>query len=275
MCGGSMWRWATVWLHCFVLQVLLAIQQHEQRSGRPFDLVACWRHDLFFGAPLHWATLPRAQLWFLAQCCASDAIGLSDFAFAKPAHETLAAECGADGNAFADDHFSDLCRAGPYLAMVGSGKNLEPDAQYNYWVNDWLFVAPSPTAHSFGLLHANLALYRHAVKLVGINMPWSHFYWTAHVHHVLHTAAGVRALPLRANYDAWLGRISRGCRTNATVRLPMHPEPIWDGMQQALCPETEYGRVVCANESPRCQAEQLYAEPLRVHSSSGTTAASS
>ena len=219
-----------------IRRVLLAIEQHErlQRGGLPFDLVACWRHDLFFGAPLRWGALPRAQLWFFAQCCMVEAQGISDFAFAKSAHDTLEAQCGHDGNAFAGDFLSDLCRVRPYLSLVGSGRDIKAEAQYNYWVNDWLFVAPSRTARSFGLLHANLHLYERELKLVGIRLHWSHFYWASHVHHVLRVAAGVRALPLRVDTDVWLGRHGRKCRTNVSVWLPRHPEPIWGGMQQAL-----------------------------------------
>lgn len=243
-----------------IRRVLLAIERHEQlqRGGQPFDLVACWRHDLFFGAPLRWGSLPRAQLWFLAHCCMVDARGITDFAFAEAAHKTLEAQCGRDGNAFAGSFFSDLCRAGAYLSLVGKGKHMKDEAQYNYWVNDWLFVAPSRTAHSFGLLHANLAAYERENELVGINLRWQHFYWAAHVHHVLRAAAGVRSLPLRADFEVWLGRHGRQCRTNVSVWLPRHPEPIWGGMQQALCPKHEYGRIVCPRDSPRCNAEQRY-----------------
>ena len=61
-----------------IARALRAVRRAERDRGAPFDLIACWRHDLHFSAPLRWAALPRAQLWFTAQCCDFDPAGSID-----------------------------------------------------------------------------------------------------------------------------------------------------------------------------------------------------
>ena len=56
----------------------------------------------------------------------------------------------------------------------------------------------------------------------------------------------------------------RKCATNVSVRrlLPRRPEPVWGGMQHALCPMR--GTLVCSwKSSPRCSADTPNAAPPR------------
>jgi len=236
-------------------RALKAVRLAERTRGQPFDLIACWRHDLHFSGSLRWKELPRAQLWFPSMCCAPDLKGLKDRSWVTPSNQRRKAACHSEGGTY-----SDYCRASWFMSMVGSGRDLATEAHYNYWVNDWLFVAPSHTAHTFRAIASHLELYSEALRLVGIRLKWMHFYWSAHVHHVLGAASGVRALPLRASVDLWVphaGSRGRECRTNTTVHdlLPRRPEPVWGGFAHALCPPHEHGRVTCPWTSPRCMAD--------------------
>lgn len=89
----------------FTARALRAVKHAERVRGAPFDLLACWRHDLHFSAPLRWESLPRAQLWFLAMCCDFDPSGVSDRSWTAAAYSTLKAECHDDKGSF-----SDTCR---------------------------------------------------------------------------------------------------------------------------------------------------------------------
>ena len=243
-------------------RALRAVKHAERTRGAPFDLLACWRHDLHFSGPMRWEALPRAQLWFVAQCCDSfDPPSVTEWSWAKPAYAALKSECH-------DDHgsLSDVCGVRGFLSMIGSGKDLPPEAQNNYWVNDWLMVAPSAMAHTFGAIARHRKLYHDLLHLTNIRMPWMHFYWAAHVHHAVGAAAGVRALPVRAMIDVWLPRqgSERMCRTNASVHalLPTRPEPVWNGLQHALCPDR--GQIACRWTSPRCLADTPNGDAVRL-----------
>ena len=42
------------------------------------------------------------------------------------------------------------------------------EAELNYYVNDWLFIAPSSTADTFGVIAERHMAYKHALAEVGI-----------------------------------------------------------------------------------------------------------
>ena len=180
-------------------RALRAVKHAERTRGAPFDLLACWRHDLHFSGPMRWEALPRAQLWFVAQCCDSfDPPSVTEWSWAKPAYAALKSECH-------DDHgsLSDVCGVRGFLSMIGNA--------------------------------------------VG-------------------AAAGVRALPVRAMIDVGLPRpgSERMCRTNASVHalLPTRPEPVWNGLQHALCPDR--GQIACRWTSPRCLADTPNGDAVRL-----------
>ena len=138
---------------------------------------------------------------------------------------------------------------------------MAPEAELNYYVNDWLLVAPSATADSFVAISDFHAAYRKALKdEVGIYAEWLHFYWAAHIHHALDVAAGVRPA-LEAGTDVGLARgVGNGgyCRANRSVAAwlpPAREGPVWGGMQTALCPRV--GQVRCPFESHFCSAQAL------------------
>ena len=233
-----------------------------EARGATYDLVAALRHDLLFLAPLRWAELPAGQIWFPAFCCPTDTAGLGARErreSVEPAYQALRDACYDDVGSF-----SDMCRVGYFLRMTRNDKNLLPSSEYNYWVNDWMWVAPTRTALSFGGIGERLPLYAEALKQAGIPMLNTHFVWSAHLHHALEIAHGVRAT-LWADVELVLARDAikeRKCATNVSVRslLPRRPEPVWGGMQSALCPM--HGTIVCKwASSPRCSANTPNAHP--------------
>ena len=124
-------------------KALRAKQQAELHRGRVYELVLAARHDLVWYRPLVWARLPRAQLWLAGQCCNPDHGGGH-----VPRALELAVEASGQiclGNI--DGVVSDLCTTGRFLRMGGGQMDLEMafEAEYNYYVNDWLFLAPSAT----------------------------------------------------------------------------------------------------------------------------------
>ena len=239
-------------------RALGAVEAH----GAKYDLVAALRHDLLFLAPLRWAELPTGQIWFPAFCCPTDSVGIG----ARERRESIEPAYRAMRDACYDDvgSFSDMCRVGYFLRMSRRDKDLLPSSEYNYWINDWMWVAPPRTALSFGGIGERLPLYAEALKHAGIPMTATHFVWSAHLHHALEIAHGVRAT-LWADVEVVLARDAvneRKCATNVSVRslLPRRPEPVWGGMQAALCPMR--GTIVCWwKSSPRCSANTPNAEP--------------
>ena len=250
----------------------------------PYDLVLAARLDLVWYRPLVFSQLPRAQLWLAAQCCnvdeayldglavparrsRSDANAAADGAAAAPSQhlragssrselERLVAvtrnEClGTDGDIEA------LCTTSRFLRMSGGDAAMAPEAEYNYYVNDWLFLAPSATADTFAALAQRHAAYVGALREVGIRVDYLHFHWSAHIHHALRVAAGVRPA-LLAGVEVHMARaahIGRACRANRIVELPTVRAPVWGGMQHALCPTA--GRVICPWASHHCAAHAL------------------
>jgi hypothetical protein len=230
---------------------LRAKRSSEQRKGTTYDLVLAMRIDALLLAPLVLSNLPRAQLWFPSQCCRPDpgAEGLSRAL--EAGYEHTKHECTGEGL------ICDVCTTSRYLRMVGTDndKDMAAEAEYNYFVNDWLVAAPSATADTFVAVYEQHSAYLAALKEVGIGTPWMHFVWAAHVHHALRVAAGVRAC-VEAGRELVLVRdASKGryCRTSVNIAhsaLPHVRGPVWGGMTHALCPER--GRVSCPWNSHRC-----------------------
>ena len=148
------------------------------------------------------------------------------------------------------------CTTSRFLRMGKGDALMALEAEHNYYVNDWMYLAPSITADSFSRLASQHAAYSAALREVGITTEWLHFYWAAHIHHALHVASGVRRV-FDAGVDVTLARSAyegRFCRTNRSVAhlLPAVRGAVWGGMQHALCPFR--GRVRCPWASHRCAA---------------------
>jgi len=175
----------------------------------------------------------------------------------ESAHDQMRREClGSDSGLI-----SDMCTTSRFLRLGGGRGDGEmaSEAELNYYVNDWLFIAPSSTADTFGAIAERHMAYKHALAEVGIHTEWMHFYWAAHVHHALKVASGVR-MAVEAATDFSLARSAakstgRYCRTNRTVALPDVKASVWGGMQRRLCPHA--GRISCPWQSHRCTAEAM------------------
>ena len=241
---------------------LAARRAHEASTGHPYNLVLAARHDLIWYTPLVLARLPRAQLWLPAQCCRPDAgrdgempEGFEDAIRAKN-EECLGDERGV---------LNAVCTTSRFLRFTSTDRDMAREAEFNYYVNDWMFIAPSATADTFGQIAERHRAYADALSEVGIYLNWLHFYWAAHVHHALHVSAGVRpALEVGTEFQLVRHAVSgRYCRTSARVAnestLPMVRPPVWGGMAKALC--TRAGMVNCPWSSHRC-ASALEGESL-------------
>ena len=237
-------------------RVLRAKAAHEAARGFEFDLVAMLRHDLIFFSPLSFGSLERAQVWMPMQCCGADPEGVGDDAYTE-AYETVRQTCYSETGTV-----SELCRVRNMLRSVPGSKHqrIADEANANYWVNDWLLIAPSRTADSFGSIYERLTAYRAALAEVGISTEWMHFMWALHIHHAMHAAAGVRAIPgMRAAADFTIVRLAnaeRLCTTNVSVQryLPERAaETRWGGMADRLCPMR--GEVACKWQSLRCSVD--------------------
>lgn len=108
--------------------------------------------------------------------------------------------------------------------MVGSGKDLPDEAQYNYWVNDWIFVAPSAIAHTFGSLarHRRRACgpkYRTRCHRPTIAPPSRHLLAFSYAQP---TALESLAVPCCSTPPTFV-TVYRDALTNVRIRLPwMH-----------------------------------------------------
>ena len=236
-------------------EALLAKQQHEReaRRGAKFDLVVAMRHDVLFHAPLHWGQLPRAQLYLPGHCCRPDHGSGRVPRKLERAAERLTRECLGDSTGM----IADVCTTSRYLRMGNGDADMVGEAEYNYYVNDWLVAGPSATLDSFAVLaekrprsaapppppHAfpphllppppaflahrrspSLApaerRYVAALAEVGVGgTEWLHFYWAAHVHHALGVAAGEPRTAHRAP-GAFLAQSPRPRRIPCTVTAP-------------------------------------------------------
>ena len=178
------------------------------------------------------------------QCCGADPEGVAGAAAATPRRIRRDAT-------YLPDWRGDGVGALPcpqHAAQRGAPRRAASDeANFNYWVNDWLLLAPSRTLDSFAAISDRIDDYRDGLREVGISIEWMHFFWAAHVHHGLRCADGVRAL-LRAQRSTSPSPAlpSRsGCATNvsAAASLPTYSEPRWGaGCPNASAPCAEPSR---------------------------------
>jgi len=233
----------------------------EQAANATYDLVWAMRYDLLFLQPVPLASLPRAQLWLPSQCCDWEPDPVLSPGFVPPSVRTAVgrAEHECLGGLV---HVVDACRVSHFLRAGGRKTDrLIRDAERNYFINDWFFVAPSATADTWGGLHHRHSAYAAALREVGIPLTWQHFMWAAHVHHALRIGAGVRPL-LDVGVSFTLARLAktRRCATGANLAslLPPIAEPLRPGMAQ-LC--ARRGEVRCSLESKRCAIDAQF-DPL-------------
>ena len=252
-------------------RVLAAKTKHEQAGGFTYDLCAALRHDLILFSPLRLAELPAAQLWLPMQCCGADPEGATtadasrglERAYAQTSQTCLTGS----------GTVSEFCRVRNMLRSVNprASRLISDEANFNYWVNDWLLLAPSRTLDTFSAIYDRIEDYRDGLREVGITTEWMHFFWAAHIHHALRVTDGVRPLPLRAAVDFTIGRLAsseRLCTTNVSVahHLPTYTEPQWGrsnsaagsgaaglSMTERLCPAR--GEVACKWSSLRCSVD--------------------
>ena len=239
-------------------KVLRGKAEHESKVGIDFELAALMRHDLIFFSPLTLIAQPKAQLWASMQCCGADremADGEEADAF-QSAYQSVRETCYAESGSV-----SELCRVrGQLRSLSGSRyRQVSDEANVNYWVNDWLLLAPSSTADTFGQIYERLPLYRAALKEVGIHTEWMHFVWAIHIHHAIRVASGTTAIAgMRAAADFTIARLAaseRVCSTNVSVAnlLPSHKTRSWEGLAERLCPMR--GTVACKFKSLRCSVD--------------------
>lgn len=233
-------------------------RREASAGGYAYDIAAALRHDLVLFAPLRLAALPAAQLWLPMQCCGADPEGVAGAAWQRlrDAYDVTRRTCLTG-----EGTVSELCRVRNMLrsAAPRASRRVSDEANFNYWVNDWLLLAPSRTLDSFAAISDRIDDYRDGLREVGISIEWMHFFWAAHVHHGLRCADGVRALPLRAAVDFTIARLAsaeRMCATNVSVAasLPTYSEPRWGGgLPERLCPMR--GAIACKWNSVRCSAD--------------------
>ena len=280
----------------------------EQAANSTYDLVWVMRYDLIFLQPVALGTLPRAQLWLPSQCCDWQPDPVLSPGFVPESVRTAVglAEQECLGGLV---HVVDACRVSHFLRAGGkSTDRLIRDAERNYFINDWFFVAPSATADTWSGLHHRHNAYVAALREVGIPLTWQHFMWAAHVHHAvmprvsspplrpypprtlrlphpftlhpshpprpsqLRIGAGVRPL-LDVGVTFTLARLAntRRCATGANLAslLPPIAEPMKPGMAQ-LC--ARRGEVRCSLEAKRCaiDASSTLPAPLPLNASSSS-----
>ena len=237
-------------------RVVRAKAEHEAGRGVEYGLVALMRHDLIFFSPLRLPRLPRAQLWLPMQCCGADTVDVGSDAYAD-AYGRVRSTCFSKGGTL-----TDLCRVRTMLSSVPKSRYLKvaDEANANYWVNDWLLLAPTRTADSFGAIYDKLTDYRAAMREVGLHVEWMHFIWAMHLHHAVHVAEGTQPISgMRAAADFTIARLAaseRICSTNVSVAslLPERTEDKWgNGLADRLCPMR--GQVACKWSSLRCSVD--------------------
>jgi len=240
--------------------VLAARRAHEAATNESYDLVLALRPDLVWYRQLLLPALPRAQLWLPAQCCAADVGKFGEIADSTDAALKRALYL-ASRDCFGRGLLNAVCTTSRFLRMGGGelDMHMEREAEFNYYVNDWMFLAPPATADTFTLIAQHHERYLAALAEVGVHQVWMHFMWAAHVHHALRVSAGVRPA-LEAGTEFNLVRLitsARYCRSSIVVpnvsdALPPVRGPMWGGMAKVLC--SRAGAVSCAWESPRCSS---------------------
>jgi len=225
-------------------RVLRAKLKYEASHG-PFDLAVCLRHDLLFLEPLRLAALPAGQLWFAPTCCSwsqpvrgAPAPGVVTRAYAKMQQICM----GSQGMVH------ELCRTSRAVAKGGGdASKVTLDAERNYFLNDWIFVAPSRTADTFAAIEPHYETYVAALDEVGISLQWMHFLFAAHVHAINATVglrAGVHGIALVRRVPSHKGA-GGSCASNVSMPLPPIEEPVLPGMQN-VCPDR--GRIYCSQQ---------------------------
>jgi len=227
---------------------LAAKRRHERAVlGRRYDLVALLRHDLVFRAPLVWARLPRAQLWLPRSCCSltaprEGAASVADTATLRVLARAKRRCGGGPGSGVVLDH----CRVSRLQWQLDALPH--PEAEHNYYVGDWLLVAPSATADTFGAIAPRLAAYTAALDELSIRVRWMHFYLAAHIHDALRATAGLRSIPLP---DLTLARwapdsppLRCGFNRSFETQLPPPPPLMYTGMRN-LCSAPMRGLAHC------------------------------
>jgi hypothetical protein len=224
---------------------LEAKKMHEVRSRTAYDLAVVMRHDIVFLRPVRLTALPAAQVWFPEHCCSwmPSIVRPGVPPAITSAYQTMKETCyGTNGRV------PDLCRATQMIALGhGDISTVTVDAERNYFVNDWLFVAPSVTADTFAEMEPRIDSYKKVLREVGISKLWLHFLFAAHIH-AINTTAGLRA-GISAEFDISLARNAASqrfpgsCLSNMSVPLPPIEEPLAGGMENA-CPRR--GIITCS-----------------------------
>ena len=136
----------------------------------------------------------------------------------------------------------------------------------NGFLNDWLWIAPSSTADSFGLISTHFEAYAEALAELHITKQWLHFIYPLHVHYVLRATAGLRPT-LEAGIDLALLRFlnsgnrfdGRLCRTNVSVAhlLPRVTQPMHASVR-GMCPARSAGAIACRLATARCAVDARF-----------------
>jgi hypothetical protein len=163
------------------------------------------------------------------------------------------------------------CKMSDFLRSGGQTSGWRPADELRYYVNDFLFAAPSRTADSFGVLGRHYSRYVEALDAAGVRLRWAHFLWALHVYDALGVADGVRAGP-RVDVDVTLMRGAatiRNCPTNVSF-APLLRAARVDGfeggeaavragaaagsnLQARLCPTP--GELQCGWKTIRCSVD--------------------
>ena len=84
----------------------------------------------------------------------------------------------------------ELCRTSVAVASGrGDASKVTLEAERNYFINDWIVVAPSATADTFAAIAPRYGRYVAVLDEVGISVKWMHFFFAAHVHAINATAS--------------------------------------------------------------------------------------
>ena len=118
---------------------------------------------------------------------------------------SLCRQIGLASEARCTESFHDLTTSGPTpdpAPNPGKEMGLAREAEYNYYVNDWLFLAPSATADSFVAVHTRHEEYRAALREVGAPTGW-------------HAPLGTGRAPIGWHASMWTGRAPIGWHADA------------------------------------------------------------
>ena len=144
---------------------------------------------------------------------------------------------------------SELCRVrGQLRSLSGSRyRQVSDEANVNYWVNDWLLLAPSSTVDTFSQIYERLPLYRAVLKEVGIHTEWMHFVWAIHIHHAIRVASGTTAIAGMSGgrlYDCEACRVRTRVQYECERRQPaaVAQDKELGGPRRAAVPNAGYRR---------------------------------